>query len=195
MTAPTTFGDWSSLFQSERVAISDLTRLTTPFTVEEIKQAVFQLGRDKAPGPDGFPLCFYHTFWDTIKEDIVNLFHDMYAGRLSTAPIDYAYICLIPKKEGAVQANDFRPISLLNGIQKIISKVLANRLEQVIGDLISLSQSAFLKGRNITDAYATVVELVAWGTKKAVEGVGVKVDFKKAYDRISWPFLFRVLRW
>lgn len=123
------------------------------------------------------------------------VFQELYEGTLSTAPIDYAYICLIPKKEGAVRATDFRPISLLNGIQKILSKVLANRLEQVMNGLISPSQSAFLKGRNITDAFASVAELIGWGCKKKVEGVGIKVDFEKAYDRISWPFLFQILRW
>lgn len=108
----------------------------------------------------------------------------MYEGRLSTAPIDYTYICLIPKKEGAERANDFRPISLLNGIQKILSKVLANWLQLVLNDLISPSQSTFFKGRNISDAYVAVFELIGWGIKKAIEGVSVKVDFEKAFDRI-----------
>ncbi len=51
--------------------------------------------------------------------------------------MDYSYICLLPKKEGAVLANDFRPISLINGVQKIMSKVLANRLERVMCDIVS----------------------------------------------------------
>lgn len=119
----------------------------------------------------------------------------MFEGKLSTDPIDYTYICLIPKKEGAKQASEFRPISLLNGIQKIISKVSANRLETVMSDLVSPSQSAFLKGRNITDAFVTARELLAWASRSGAEGVGVKVDFEKAYDKIFWPFLFRCLHW
>lgn len=119
----------------------------------------------------------------------------MYEGRLFTAPINYVFICLIPKKEEAVRANDFRPISLLNGIQKILSKVLVNRLEHVMLNLISPTQSAFLKGRNITDTFVAVSKLIGWGSKSSVEGVGVKVDFEKAYDRIYWPFLFQTLRW
>lgn len=113
--------------------------LTEPFSLDEIKRAVFHLGGDKVPGPDGFSLRFYQCFWHTIKEDIVNIFRELYEGRLSTAPLDYAFICLIPKKDEAERANDFRPISLLNGIQKIVSKVLANRLESVMKDLISPS--------------------------------------------------------
>lgn len=97
------------------------------------------------------------------------------------------------KKEGAARAKDFRSISLLNGIQKIISKVLANRLERVMQELISNTQSAFLKGHLLADAFVTAHEVLAWGFKAGVEGVGVKVDFEKAYDSVSWSFLFKIL--
>ncbi|XP_020098367.1 uncharacterized protein LOC109717104 [Ananas comosus] len=116
----------------------------------------------------------------------------MHAGSLSTDPIDFTYICLIPKKEGVERANDYRPISLLNGIQKILSKVLANCLERVMEDLISPSQSAFLKGRNITNAFATVSELISWGTKTAVEGVGVKLS--PLFSRPDMLSLFIILK-
>lgn len=112
----------------------------------------------------------------------------MFEGTLSTGPLDYTFICLVPKKEGAKHASDFCPISLLNGIQKILSKVLANRLELILNELID-------PGRNITDAFVDVYELLGWCSKQGVEGVGVKMDFEKAYDRIYWSFLFRVLDW
>lgn len=69
--APSSFGKWSELFTSNRVTAPNLTRITEPFTTEEIKQVVFQLGSDKAPGPYSFPLIFYQTFWDTLQEDIL----------------------------------------------------------------------------------------------------------------------------
>lgn len=117
--------------------------------------------------------------------------------RVSSSPdlyIDYSFICLIPKKKGAAHANDFRPISLINSIQKIISKVLSNRLG-VMHETISTSQSAFLKDRLLLDSFVTANELVAWDSYKAVEGVGVKVDFEKAYDKVSWEFLFKIMNW
>ncbi|OAY69027.1 LINE-1 retrotransposable element ORF2 protein [Ananas comosus] len=193
--APSTFGDWSGLFDSNRVSDFNLAHLTRPFSVEKIKTGVFQLVRDKAPGPDGFLLSFYQTFWETLKKDIVSIFHEKFDGKLDTGPFDYTFICLVPKREGARRATDFRPISLLNGIHKIISKVLTNRLELVMCDLIGSSQSAFLKGKNITDAFAATYELMGWGNKLGLEGVGIKLDFEKAYDRIYWPFLFNVLEW
>ncbi len=96
-----------------------------------------------------------------IKHDIMNLFRDLFDGTLNTGPLDYSYICLIPKKEGATSANDFRPISLINEVQKIISKVLANRLERVMSDIISPSQAAFLTGRSILDSFATACETIS----------------------------------
>ncbi len=74
-------------------------QLTVPFEREEIKRAVFQLGGDKAPGPDGFGLRFYQKFWGIIKEDIFRIFDDLFVGKLNTGPIDYSLIVLVPKKE------------------------------------------------------------------------------------------------
>ncbi len=167
--------------------------LGAPFSPEEIKAAVFQLGGDKAPGPDGFPLSFYQAFWEVLKEDVGRIFHELHEGSLGTGPIDYSYVCLIPKKESAKNAGEFRPISLLNGIQKIISKVLANRLAPILLSVVSQSQSAFLKGRNISDAFAAANELLGCSMRNGVEGVGGKVDFEKAYDRLNWSFLRKTM--
>lgn len=155
-SAPLSFGDWSGLFTTRRVSDQMGRSLSEKFSADEIKTAVFQLGSDKAPGPDGFLLRFYQIFWEAIKGDLLNVFQELYEDRISTSPIDYSFICLIPKRKGAARANEFRPISLINGLQKIISKVLANRLAIGMGELVSPSQSAFLKGRNITDAFVGV---------------------------------------
>ncbi len=173
------FGDWSHLFRQRRLSDDERGMLIAPFSLVEIKAAIFQLGGDKAPGPNGFPLSFYQAFWEVLKDDIFKIFTDLHEGRIHTGPIDYSYICLIPKKEGPTRVSDFQPISLLNGIQKIISKVLANRVAPVLQELVSQSQSTFLKGRNISDAFVTACELIGWSHKRKVEGVGVKVDFKK----------------
>ncbi len=133
--------------------------------MEEVKKVTFQLGSDKALGPDGFNMRFYQKFWETIKEDLMCIFQELYDGNLNSGPMDYSFLCLIPKKEGAVTANDFRPISLINGVQKIISKVLANRLERVMDDIISPSQAAFLKNRYILDSFITASEIISWSHK------------------------------
>ncbi len=135
------FGDWSDLFANSKLLGSEL--LTAPFSMEEIKIATFQLGGDKAPGPDGFSLRFYQKFWGILQDDIYRIFDDLYSGNLNSGPIEYSFIFLVPKKERAKATGDFRPISLLNGIQKIISKVLANRLGKVMDGIISTRRPPF----------------------------------------------------
>ncbi|OAY82668.1 LINE-1 retrotransposable element ORF2 protein, partial [Ananas comosus] len=132
---PTSIGDWGDLYSED--TLDNPGAFTTPFTMEEVKKATFQLGGKKAPGPDGFPLIFFQHFWETVKENIFNIFLDLQNNVLLTTSTDYAYVCLIPKKEGASKVEHFRPISLINGIQKIISKVLANRLAAILPTIIS----------------------------------------------------------
>lgn len=80
-----------------------------------------------------------------IKADLYIIFQELFDTNFNPGPLDYAYICLVPKKEDANSASDFRPISLINGVSKIISKVLSNRLEGVMKNIISPTQAAFLK--------------------------------------------------
>ncbi|OAY84432.1 Transposon TX1 uncharacterized 149 kDa protein [Ananas comosus] len=190
---PASFGDWADLYRVD--FLSDPDSLTGPFTIDEIKKATFQLGSEKAPGPDGFPLIFFQHFWETVKDVIFNIFTDLQENNLYTAPTDFSYVCLIPKKEGACHANDFRPICLMNGIQKIISKVLANRIATVLPTIISSSQSAFIKDRLLADSFVTASELLNWCAKSGKECVSIKVDFEKAYDNVRWSFLQSILRW
>ncbi|OAY62569.1 LINE-1 retrotransposable element ORF2 protein [Ananas comosus] len=190
---PASFGDWADLYRVD--FLSDPDSLTGPFTIDEIKKATFQLGSEKAPGPDGFPLIFFQYFWETVKDVIFNIFTDLQENNLYTAPTDFSFVCLIPKKEGACHANDFRPICLMNGIQKIISKVLANRIATVLPTIISSSQSAFIKDRLLADSFVTASELLNWCAKSGKECVSIKVDFEKAYDNVRWSFLQSILRW
>lgn len=106
----------------------DLSFLERLFTVEEIKSAVFDLGEDKALGPDGFPIQFFKQFWETIKSDLLLLCDDFFWLRANLGKINLASITLIPKVETPAHPGDYRPVSLINSSLKIISKILATRL-------------------------------------------------------------------
>lgn len=80
---------------------------------------------DKAPGPNGFPMSFYLNFWELLKEDILSTTNYFYENQVFGKSLNAAYVAPIPKKVGAVELKDFRPVSLMGGIYKIIAKVLA----------------------------------------------------------------------
>lgn len=114
-------------------------------------------------------------------------------GRLAKGCND-SFIVLIPKKEGCAGLKDFRPISLISSLYKIIAKVLARRMKVVMGKLIGDAQSAFIQGRNIMDGVVVLNEVIEDAKKSKVERLIVKVNFVKAYDSVDWTYLLGMLR-
>jgi len=99
------------------------------------------------------------------------------------------FVTLIPKISSPLDLKDYRPISLLGCLYKLLSKVLARRLAVVMNSIISQSQSAFFKGRHLVDGVLVVNELVDYAKKSKEECLIFKVDFEKAYDSVDWVFL------
>jgi len=96
--------------------------------------------RDKAPSPDGFSMAFFQDCWDVIKPDLMWVFLDFHARSNFEKSLNASFIALIPKKAGAIDISDFRPISLVSGVYKIIAKVLANRMSSIMEKIISKPQ-------------------------------------------------------
>jgi hypothetical protein len=125
--------------------------LEREFEEEEVRKVVMTMEGDKARGPDGFSIAFFHFCWEVVKEDIMKIFKEFHAKGKFEASLNSTFISLIPKIPSASEMKDFNPISLVGGFYKIIAKVLANRLKGVLEKVISKMQSAFIKGRQILD--------------------------------------------
>jgi hypothetical protein len=135
-------------------ARDDLDSLSRPFSTLEIYEVIKHMSSDKALGPDGFNGLFLKKCWDLIKEDVYTLCFDFFNGDLNLEAINSSFITLIPKVHNPTSVNDYRPISLLNGVIKIITKLLANRLQAKIFPLIHTSHYGFIKSRTIHDCLA-----------------------------------------
>ncbi|KAK1297873.1 hypothetical protein QJS10_CPB14g00976 [Acorus calamus] len=187
---------WSPVWIDEdlgRIPDHLLQPLEADFNEEEVKAAIFGTEADKAPGPDGFGLRFFQEFWGIVKDDLMEMFHNFFVSSNGIGGLNATFLVLIPKQEGAVEIGDFRPISLVNGCYKMLSKVLANRLKKVINFLVDKNQSAFIPGRLLQDGYLTVQECISASHREKKKGVVIKLDFAKAYDNVNWEFLFHLL--
>ena len=177
---------------SARETIDMQEMLSRNFTADEIKEAVFQIGPTKAPGPDGTNALFYQKFWHIVGDDVVNVVLDFLNNGVMLPDLNHTNIMLILKVKNPEKMSEFRPISLCNVIYKVISKVLANRLKQVLPDIISPTRSAFVPSRLITDNVIVAYEVLhsMHARKKGKIGaLALKLDVSKAYDRVEWLFL------
>jgi hypothetical protein len=151
--------------------------LVAHFLEEEIKEAIFQMKHNTAPGPDGFPVEFYQVFWNVIKEDLMALFREFHKGSLALNSLNFGTIILLPKSKEANQIQQYRPICMLNVSFKIFTKVLTNRITKVAEKIIKPSQTAFLPGRNIMEGAIILHETIRELHTKKKDGIVFKIDF------------------
>jgi hypothetical protein len=145
----------------ENVSEEENEELVIPFLVEEIHYALFQMEKNKATGPDGFPIEFYQTCCQFIRQDILDLFMDFYANSLDIKRLNYGIITWIPKIKDAAGIQQFRPICLLNCIYKWFTKVMTLRLELVAKRIIHMAQAdTFIGGRNIMNNVLALHEIL-----------------------------------
>lgn len=117
---------------------------------EEVESPLKQMAPLKSLGPDGFNPSFYQKYWHIVGEEVTLVALKFLNEGVFDLCINFTYIVFIPKIKCPVNASDFRSINLCNVVYKLVSKVLANRLKQVMPDIISTSQSVFMPGRLIT---------------------------------------------
>jgi hypothetical protein len=182
------------IWQSELCLNADQKEaITRPFSMEELDKVIREAKLNIAPGPDGLNIHFYRAFWPEIKNDLFEMLLMLYEGKLDLKRLNFGVISLIPKSSDPTNIRQFRPICVLNDCFKFLSKVVTNRLSEVAPFVISQTQTAFIPGRFILEGCIILHEVLHEFKLKNQQGIILKIDFEKAYDRVSWNFLFEVL--
>nr|GEV54168.1 RNA-directed DNA polymerase, eukaryota, reverse transcriptase zinc-binding domain protein [Tanacetum cinerariifolium] len=156
-------------------------------------RAVWNCGDNKSPGPDGFNFEFFKKYLDVVGSDSCEVIKHFFTSGGFFKGCNSSFVTLIPKIIDAKFVNDFRPISLIGCVYKVVTKVLANRLVSVIRDLVSDTQSAFVAGRQILDGPFILDEILKWCKRMGKQAMFFNVDFTKAYDLVRWDYLIDVL--
>ena len=156
-------------------------------------EAIRHCDGNKAPGPDGFNLYFFKSQWSVVKDNVMMVLDEFFSLGSFDSKLNKSFITLIPKCAMPTCLNDYRPISLVGSMYKILAKVLANRLRSVINEVIGPNQFSFVKGKQILDCSLVANEVIDDIKRKCEGGLLFKVDFEKAYDSIDWSFLDLVM--
>ena len=160
-------------------------KLEEVFSEEEIWTGISGLNGDKAPGLDGFPLAFWSSTGISLSLRWWGFFKEFHEQGIFVRSLNATFLVLVPKKQNVEDLKDLRPISLVEGLYKILAKVLANRIKRVMGQVISSAQSAFVEGRQILDVVLIANEVVDSILRRKESGIVCKLDIEKAYDHIS----------
>ena len=112
-----------------RLANNEAKRLEIHFSEGEVFAALSDLGKNKAPGSDDFTMTFWLFCWDVVKIEIMGLFREFHEMSRFVKFLNATFLVLVPKKKGAEDLKDFRPINLVGSLYKLLAKVLANRIK------------------------------------------------------------------
>lgn len=150
---------------------------------------------NKTPWPNGLPAEFFRASWGIIRPLVCTAVKDFFLSSFLHTALNNTSLVLIPKRPGAESMKEFRPISCLNTVYKLISRVLADRLKQHLPVLIAPNQSAFVKDKPLLENVLLASEiLISYHKESSPPRITLKVNISKAFDSVIWDFVLSVLQ-
>ena len=180
-------------FIQQTVTEEHNAELLQPLTMKEVTEAMKQLPGGKSLGVDSIPAEFYQEMWEDIEVDIFNFVSESMQQCFLVDELNISKIALLPKSEDRVRIQNYRPISLLNTLYKIVAKVYANCMKPLLHNWILPSQTGFVPNRCILDNVFLAFEAIAWTRENRQDLSMLLLNFEKAYDRVNWTYLREVM--
>lgn len=178
---------------TQRVPTEITQAMETPLTLKELEGALRSMNRRRVPGIDGLPAEFYLRFWGllgpTVLEVLTVILHTGKLGRSMAKGV----ISLLYKKGDATNLKNWRPLTMLCLDYKLLAKVLAKRLGTALPHVVHVDQTCGVAGRSLRWNLQLVRDAIAWADDRHLPLMVVGLDQAKAFDRVHWGFMFRVL--
>ena len=187
-----TEGDFFINYMPNEKILSEESKLflDKELSLNELYQSMSKMKLNKSPGPDGIPVEFYKKYWSSVGTDL----HEVLVTSYSDDELPYtqylALITLLYKKGARENIKNWRPISLLNVDLKILSKALAERLKKVLHEIIHVDQQGCIPGRYIGKNIRLLEDII---NEQDDDAVILVLDQEKAFDRVEWNWIYRVL--
>ena len=176
-------------FVQRTVTTDHNEELMKPLTQLEVLEAIRELPIGKSPGIDTIPAEFYQEVREEIESDIFNFVAESMSQEGIADKLNISKIALLPKSEDRLRVQNYRPISLLNTLYKVVAKVYANRMKPLLHNWILPSHTGFVPNRCILDNVFLAFEAIEWTLENKQDLSMLLLDFEKAYDRVNWTFL------
>jgi hypothetical protein len=177
-----------------KLSENDMIKTNGSITETEALKALKTLSNGKTPGIDGLTTDFYKFFWNNIKSLVLQSINYAYKKGEMSKDQKLGIISLSPKKNKIrLLLKNWRPITLLTVDYKIIAKCLAIRLEDILPHYISQNQFGYVKDRYIGENIRCVIDINEICKNNNIQGLALQIDFEKAFDSISWDYMFKTL--
>jgi hypothetical protein len=182
------------IVQNSKLTVEERETLDQPLTIEELDKLLESANMKSAPGIDGMSNVFIRKFWDYIRVPLLRYCNCCYNKGNLTSNFKGASIKLIPKKGELSDLKNWRPISLLSNLYKLVSRAINNRLNKVLNRICSRSQKGFNNKRFTQECLINVIESISYCKNNNINGAIVAVDMAKAFDTLSHGYLRDVFR-